>query len=93
MGGEHRKRPSQGMQGADVQLIETNSVPVIVETRNVEEASQVIVRVAPQAGASYSTANATVQQIVSTNPLVILWRANIPTGPGYSAVQVRVVRP
>jgi hypothetical protein len=86
-------RATFGMEGADIQLIQTSSVPVLVETRNVEQVSTVSVRVGPQANASYSTVNATVQQVVSTNPPVILWRANVPVQLGHSAMQVRVVRP
>ena len=86
-------RASLGAEGADLVLVQTNSVPVVVETRNVEESSQVQVRLAPRGGGDFLTRSAVVQQIVSTNPPVILWKANVPTGPGYSVVQVRVIRP
>ena len=38
-------------------------------------------------------ANATVQQVVSTNPLTIRWAATVPALPGHSAVQARIIRP
>jgi hypothetical protein len=66
---------------------------VVVETQFAEQTSQVIVRVTPLANSNYSTYNATVQQVVSTNPPVILWRADVPVQLGHSAMQVRVVRP
>jgi hypothetical protein len=86
-------RTTFGAEGADIQLIQTNTVRVVVETQFAEQTSQVIVRVTPLANSNYSTYNATVQQVVSTNPPVILWRADVPVQLGHSAMQVRVVRP
>ena len=36
---------------------------------------------------------ATLKEIISTNPLKIHWKATVPTLPGYSAIQARVIRP
>ena len=82
-----------GLQGADVQLLTSSSTQVIIETRNVEDTSDVIVRVTPLGGADYSTHNASVHEVVSTDPLIIRWQANVPVQLGHSAMQVRVVRP
>ncbi|MBN1932551.1 MAG: hypothetical protein JW786_13190 [Desulfobacterales bacterium] len=87
-------RASFGTFGADIVLPEpeVSTTQVVIETTNVEEASIVEVRVTPRFNASYTTVNATVDTI-STNPLVIRWTADIPVAIGYSAVQVKVVRP
>ncbi|ETR72319.1 MAG: hypothetical protein OMM_01810 [Candidatus Magnetoglobus multicellularis str. Araruama] len=86
-------RASFGTYGADVALPEVSTTQVVVETTNVEQASQVIVRVTPRFNANYITANATVDNVVSTDPLVIHWIADLSVNVGYSAVQVKVVRP
>jgi len=82
-----------GAHGADLVLPEVSSTQVVVETTNVEQASQVIVRVTPRFNANYITANATVDNVVSTDPLVIHWVADLSVNVGYSAVQVKVIRP
>ena len=86
-------RASFGTEGADVALPQTATTEVVVETTNVEEASQVQVRVTPRHSTNYTAVNATVDSVVSTDPLVIRWVASVPVGTGFSAVQVKVVRP
>jgi hypothetical protein len=86
-------RASFGAYGADVTLPLLSTTPVVVETVNAENASVVRVRVMPRANGNYTETTATVDQVISSNPLVIRWVANVPVNPGYSAVQVRVVRP
>ena len=60
---------------------------------NVEQASEVKVRVSLRANGTYTEVTATNSTVVSTDPLVIRWNASVPVNPGYSAVQVKVVRP
>ncbi len=79
--------------GADVTLPLVSSTQVVVETENVEKASQVIVRCTPKFSASYFTTNASLQATISTDPLVLRWAASVPVGSGYSAVQAQVIRP
>jgi len=86
-------RASFGTEGADVALPQTATTEVLVETTNVEQASQVQVRVTPRHSANYTAVNATVDSVVSTDPLVIRWVASVPVRNGFSAVQVKVVRP
>jgi len=80
-------------QGSDVVLPLTNAVRVVVQTINVEQASEVSVRNTPRINANARTVNATVDQVVNQAPLTIRWVADVPVEPGYSAIQVRVVRP
>ncbi len=82
-----------GTSGADVSLPQVSTTPVVVETTNAEAASLVTVRVSPRANGSYTETAATLTQTNSTNPLVLSWLANVPVNVGYSAVQVKVVRP
>ena len=86
-------RASFGSAGADVALPETSSTQVVIETTNVEQASQVQVRVAPRANGNATVVNATVASVVSPSPLVVRWTASLPVNAGFSAVQVKVVRP
>jgi hypothetical protein len=86
-------RASFGTDGADVVLPEVSSTQVVVETKNVEQESQVIVRVTPRFNASYIIANATVDHVDPNDPTVIYWVADLSVNVGYSAVQVKVVRP
>lgn len=86
-------RAGFGTLGADVSIPITSNTAVIVETRNVEQASQVLVRGTPRMAGSFAEANATLANVVSTDPLVIRWTAALPVKAGYSAVQVRVIRP
>jgi hypothetical protein len=83
-------RAGFGAFGPDVALPITNKTFVTVETKNVEPQSQVIVRVTPRANANFLEANAA---IVSSTNSAIQWQAGVDVNVGYSAVQVRVVRP
>ncbi len=83
-------RAGFGAFGPDVALPITNRTFVTVETKNVEPQSQVIVRVTPRANANFLEANAA---IVSSTNSAIQWQAGVDVNVGYSAVQVRVVRP
>jgi hypothetical protein len=83
-------RAGFGAFGPDVALPITNRTFVTVETKNVEPQSQVIVRVTPRANANFLEANAA---IVSSTNNAIQWQAGVDVNVGYSAVQVRVVRP
>ena len=86
-------RASFGSEGADVALPQTNTAEVVIETTNVEQASQVKVRLTPRANANATVVDATYSSQVSASPLVLRWTATVPVNTGYSAVQVRVVRP
>jgi hypothetical protein len=86
-------RASFGTSGPDATLPQVSTTPVVVETTNAESASIVTVRVTPRANGNYTETTATLTQTNSTNPLVLRWLANVPVNPGYSTVQVKVVRP
>lgn len=86
-------RAAFGAFGADVVLPETNTTQIVIETTNVEQASSVEVRMTPRAGANASRIAASVDSVVTTDPLVVRWVADLPANVGYSAVQVHVVRP
>ncbi|MCU0779915.1 MAG: hypothetical protein MUF04_02305 [Akkermansiaceae bacterium] len=86
-------RASFGSAGADVALPQTSSTQAIIETKNVEQASVVKVRVTPRSNADATVITAALQSVVSTDPLVIRWTATLPVNTGYSALQVHVVRP
>jgi hypothetical protein len=92
-----------GAYTPDVVLPLVSSVNVIVETINVENNSgtKVIVRVNPRNGMTINGSivrnatevNATIKEVVSEVPLKLRWEATVPTLPGYSAIQARIVRP
>jgi hypothetical protein len=92
---------SFGAYTPDVALPLVSSANVVVETINVEKASKVVVRVTPRNGMTVSgtkvtaatEVNATIQEVVSEVPLKLRWEATVPTLPGYSAIQARIVRP
>ena len=87
-------RAEFGAIGADTVLPRVASTTVIVETTNVEQASVVTVRATPRSNASFSEATATpILPVISEDPLVIRWTANVPVNDGFSAIQVKVVRP
>jgi pantoate kinase len=86
-------RAEFGSIGADVVLPRVANTTVVVETTNVEEASVVTVRATPRSNGNFSQATATVTEVVSADPLVVRWTANVPVNDGYSAIQVKVVRP
>jgi hypothetical protein len=83
-------RAGFGAFGPDVALALTNRTFVSVETRNVETNSQVIVRLTPRANGTSLEVNA---GLVGSDAGALRWLAELPVKPGYSAVQVRVVRP
>ena len=51
------------------------------------------VRGTPRSNGNFTEVNATLSSVVSEDPLVLRWTANLPVQSGYSAVQVRVIRP
>jgi hypothetical protein len=77
----------------DFVIADVTTTPVIIKTTNVEQAAQVKVRATPRTGGNYTEVDASVSQVVSTNPLVINWTATLPVSTGPSAVIVRVIRP
>lgn len=85
-------RAGFGSLGPDVALAETATAQVVIETTNVEQASLVQVRRTPRNG-QFSTTDATFDSVLNANPLVIRWLADVPVDVGYSAVQVKVIRP
>ncbi len=86
-------RASFGTYGADVTLPQASPTQVVIATTNAESASTVKVRVSLRANGDSTETTAILTATNSTNPLVLLWTASVPAYPGYSAVQVRVVRP
>jgi len=86
-------RANLGTGAPDVMLAETNLATVLVETENVHTNSLVQIRVTSRGNASHLTRDAAVTQIVSTDPLVVRWTANVPVTTGSSALQVKVVKP
>ncbi|MBN8456810.1 MAG: hypothetical protein J0M04_03125 [Verrucomicrobia bacterium] len=86
-------RAAFGTYGPDVALPLTSSTQVVVETVNVEQASQVKVRITPRDSANFTVVDAVYSSTVSTEPLTIRWTATVPTNMGYSAVQAHVIRP
>jgi hypothetical protein len=86
-------RAEFGTIGADVTLPRAGAVLVVVETRNVEPASQVKIRGTPRMNGDFREVNAIVDTVVSDNPPVIRWKGELPVQDGYAAVQVKVVRP
>lgn len=94
-------KASFGAYSPDVALPLVSGVNVIVETLNVEKAASVIVRATPRNGMRVGTdkvsnaaeVNATIKEVVSETPLKLRWEATVPTLPGYSALQARIVRP
>lgn len=86
-------RAEFGTIGADVTLPRTGAVLVVVETHNVERASEMKIRGTPRVNGDYKEVNGVVDSVVSESPLVIRWKAELPVQDGYAAVQVKVVRP
>jgi len=87
-------RASFGAQGADVTLPQGTTTPVVIRTEFVEDTSQVQVRITPRSNANFTTVNATLDASATGLPEDTLqWIANVPTNVGYSALQVKVVRP
>jgi plastocyanin len=86
-------RAEFGAIGADTILPRVTSTTVVVETTNVEQASVVTVRATPRSDGNFTEAKASVTEVVSEDPLVVRWTANVPVKDGYAAIQVKVVRP
>ena len=86
-------RAAFGTYGPDVAIPLTASTQVVIETVNVEQASQVKVRITPRDSADFTEVDAVYSSTENTNPLTIRWTATVPTNMGYSAVQARVIRP
>ncbi len=86
-------RAEFGAIGADIVLPQVTNTTVVVETTNVEQASVVTVRATPRSNGNYSEATATVTAVISEDPLVLRWTANVPVQNGYAAIQAKVVRP
>ena len=86
-------RASFGTYPADAVIAETDNTLVLVETTNVEAESTVEVRVTPRTNTTFRAVDAAVDTVVSENPLIIHWTAEIPVQVGHAAVQVKVVRP
>jgi len=94
-------RAEFGSVGADVVVPRVTSVTVIVETSYVEwptgtnqPASIITVRATPRSDGNFTVATATpIMPPISEDPPVIRWTANVPVQDGYSAIQVKVVRP
>jgi hypothetical protein len=86
-------RSSFGALGPDVTLPLVTNTTVTVLTTNVEAQSVVTVRVTPRSSGGLIDTVASVDQTLSSSPLVIRWIANVPTYSGYQAMIVHVVRP
>ncbi len=82
-----------GALNPDITLPPGGTTTVVVETTNVEDASVVTIRVSPRTSGSFTETVATNKLVVSTSPSVIRWTADVPVNGGYSALQVKVVRP
>lgn len=87
-------RASFGALGPDVSIAETKTTNVVVETVNVEEAAEVFVRITNRnADHQEVAASSDTKEVVTRSPLTIRWTVSVPVELGYSAMQVRVVRP
>ena len=86
-------RAEFGAFGADVVLPQITNVTVVVETTVAESDSTVSVRATPRSNGNFSERIASLTQVVSEDPKVIRWTANVPVSDGYAAIQVKVVRP
>ena len=84
-------RAEFGMRPADVVLPQVDAITVRLQTVRVHTNSTVIVRVTPRANGNFLTRTAVVDRVEI--PDVVEWSANLPVNDGYSAIQVRVVRP
>ena len=93
-------RAEFGAIGADLVLPQITNVTVVVETTYVEwttnvtlRASVITVRATPRSDGNYTEATAALTTVVSEDPPVARWTANVPVRDGYAAIQVKVVRP
>ena len=82
-----------GTTGGDVTIPATATTRVVLETVNVGQNWQVIVRGTPEVNNNFTTANATVESVLGNSPLTIRWGADLPVAAaGYMAFQAWVVR-
>jgi hypothetical protein len=92
-------RSGFGAIGADVVLPRVTNITVVVETTYVQwpstnqTASVVTVRATPRSDGDYTETIAAFTSVVSEDPPVARWTANVPVKDGYAAIQVKVVRP
>jgi hypothetical protein len=87
-------RAGFGTVGADIVLPRTATTTVVLRTTHAVTNSVVTVRATPRANGNYSEVIAKPTQIVTEDPMVVLWTAeNVPVLDGYAAVQAKVVRP
>ncbi len=93
-------RAGFGTIGADVVLPQITNVTVVVETSYVQwptetnqTASVITVRATPRSDGNFTTARAVLTRVVSEDPPVAEWTANVAVKNGYAAIQVQVVRP
>jgi hypothetical protein len=86
-------RSAFGAIGADITLPETNTAQIRIRTTYVEDLSTVEVRLTPRSGGNAQVVQASVDTTVSAIEPILEWVADLPVSAGYSAVQVRVVRP
>jgi hypothetical protein len=82
-----------------VVLPRVTNITVVVETTYVQwpstnqTASVVTVRATPRSDGDYTETIAAFTSVVSEDPPVARWTANVPVKDGYAAIQVKVVRP
>jgi len=86
-------RAAFGTYTPDVALPLVNTTEVIVETVNVEQVSQVKVRITPRDSANFTEIDASYSSTISLSPLTLRWTATLPTKMGHSAIQARIIRP
>ena len=93
-------RAEFGSVGADVVVPQVTNVTVVIETTYVEwptatnqVASVITARATPRSDGNFTVAQAVLTQVISEDPPVARWTANVPVQNGYAAIQVKVVRP
>lgn len=85
----------------DVSIPMTEDVVVLVETKHVEDASRVFVRISPRNGkftngnrdSGVKEVQANLKEKLPGEDGISIWSASIKVLPGYSALQARVIRP
>ena len=75
-----------------MQLPQTSTVRVLIETWNVEEIATVEVRRGNRVG-NRTFVNASLDSADPLDPEHRFWIADVPVSTGYYALQVRVIRP
>jgi hypothetical protein len=86
-------RAAFGALGADVQIPTVSTAPLVVETRNVEPFSLVSVRMTPRSDGRHANTRLYLDANAVSAAGVLIWTNVVPVPPGYSALQVHVVRP